>query len=123
MDFEKVILPTVDELTKETFTSEKEAVSCMVSIGTPPTAEKMKFYLEEEVVGEDIEIKYCSDEARRITVAFYDEKNNMMDIKVKTLPKSDAMTKTNYSCSGAEKYKLFIWDGVTPLYKGEGFLN
>lgn len=122
VDFEKVTLEPNDTLTKVVCTSEKAAESCTMSIGEP-TSKKMKFYIEEETESDGIALRYCADEGRRVTVTFYDEKNNMMDVKVKTLPASDAMTTINYSCIDAAKYKLFIWDGVTPLYKSEGFLN
>ena len=119
--FEKQVLEPVPNLTKVEFTNDK-AHSFMVSIGEP-TADKMKFYMEHETDGSTVKIRHCALDGQRIMLAFYDDDDNMLDIKVRTLEKINAMTETPFTCAGATKYKLFIRDGMLPLYKYEGKLN
>lgn len=119
--FEKKNLPSVDSLTKAEFVNNKSH-SFTISVGEP-TADKMKFYMEQEADGDTVKIRHCSLEGQRIMLAFYDDEGNMIDIKVKTLGEINSMTETSFSCATATKYKLFIRDGALPLYKAEGTLN
>ena len=122
IDFSKVTLDTSETLTNQVYESKKAAATYKVAIGTP-TAEKLGFYMEESVENGTVTINYCADEARRVFVAFYDDENIMRDVKARRFEESSEMKTVNYSCSKATNYKLFIWDGVTPLYEAKGTLK
>lgn len=120
--FEKKKLASSTEVLLEEYTYE-DAQRCYARIKGMNIGE-MPIFMECLVENRNLKVNYIADSDKKIVVAFYDSDDNMTNVCVKTITACKEMSEIVFAgdCD-ATKYKLLMWNGMTPAYKEEGLLN